>query len=179
VSFSDVASSDYFYEGVRYLVCRGAVSGYSDNTFRPYANATRGQLTKIITLAEGWETDLSNAPHFSDVQPGSTFYTYAETAVNRGAISGYADGTFRPNNDVTRGQIAKIVTQARGWSLAGGEQHFSDVVPGSTFFQFVEAAYSHGIISGYSDGTFRPNANATRGQIAKIVHLADTGVLQP
>ena len=179
VSFSDVASTDYFYEGVRYLVCRGAVSGYSDNTFRPYANATRGQLTKIITLAEGWETDLSNAPHFSDVQPGSTFYTYVETAVNRGVISGYADGTFRPNNDVTRGQIAKIVTQARGWSLTGGEQHFSDVVPGSTFFQFVEAAYSHGIISGYSDGTFRPNANATRGQIAKIVHLADTGVLQP
>ena len=179
MSFTDVALADYFYEGVSNLVCRGAVSGYADNTFRPYANATRGQLTKIITLAEGWEINLSNAPHFSDVQPGSTFYDYIETAVNRGVIGGYADGTFRPNANVTRGQIAKIVAQARGWELIAGEHHFSDVAPGSTFHPFVEAAYRHGIISGYSDGTFRPNANATRGQIAKIVHLALTEVAQP
>jgi len=179
MSFTDVAPADYFYEGVSNLVCRGAVSGYSDNTFRPYANATRGQLTKIITLAEGWEIDLSNAPHFSDVQSGSTFYDYIETAVNRGVIGGYADGTFRPNANVTRGQIAKIVAQARGWELLDGEQHFSDVAPGSTFHLFIEAAYRNGVINGYTDGTFRPNANATRGQIAKIVHLALAGTPQP
>jgi photosystem II stability/assembly factor-like uncharacterized protein len=172
VTFSDVTPADYFYEGVSSLVCQGAITGYADGTFRPYANATRGQLTKIITLAHAWEIDLSNAPHFSDVQPGSTFYTYVETAFNHGIINGYADGTFRPGNNVSRGQIAKIVVQARGWEPISEGQSFSDVAPGSTFHPFVEAAYMHGIINGYGDGTFRPGANATRGQIAKIVYLA-------
>jgi photosystem II stability/assembly factor-like uncharacterized protein len=175
VVFTDVAPTDYFYEGVRTLACMGAISGYEDNTFRPYANATRGQLTKILALAEGWEIELSNGPHFSDVLPGSTFYPYVETAFNRGVIGGYPDGTFRPNSNVTRGQIAKIVVLARGWTLSTGEQHFSDVPAGSAFHSYIETAYGHGIINGYTDGTFRPQSPATRGQIAKIVDLALAG----
>ncbi|HYO49810.1 MAG TPA: S-layer homology domain-containing protein, partial [Chloroflexia bacterium] len=64
---------------------------------------------------------------------------------------------------------------ARGWTLLEGEQHFSDVPAGSAFHPYVETAYMHGIINGYTDGTFRPQSPATRGQIAKIVDLALTG----
>src|SRR5207248_2708659 len=54
MTFGDVQPSDYFYEAVRYLYCAGVVSGYADNTFRPYNTTTRGQLCKIVVLAEGW-----------------------------------------------------------------------------------------------------------------------------
>ena len=54
MSFSDVQPADYFYEPVRYLYCHGVISGYDDHTFRPYNLTTRGQLTKIVVLAEGW-----------------------------------------------------------------------------------------------------------------------------
>lgn len=176
MGFTDVYGTDYFYDAVRYLYCEGAISGYSDGTFRPYNNTTRGQLSKIIVLAQGWPIDTSGGPHFSDVLPGSAFYDYVETAYNHGIISGYSDGTFQPGNNVTRGQLSKIVVLAKSWTLVNrSAPTFSDVPVGSTFFAYVETAYCHGIISGYSDGTFRPGNNATRGQISKIVYLAETG----
>lgn len=176
VAFFDVSSSDFFYPGVIHLACAGAISGYSDGTFRPYNDATRGQLSKIVVLAEGWPIDTTGAPHFSDVQVGSPFYDYVQTAYNHSIISGYADGTFRSVANVTRGQLSKIVVTAEGWPIdLHGAPHFSDVQAGSAFYGYVETAYYRGIISGYSDGTFRPGNNAIRGQIAKIVYGAVTG----
>jgi hypothetical protein len=174
VSFTDVHPSDFFYVAVQYLACRGVISGYSDGTFRPFNNTTRGQLTKIVVLAEGW-TQACTSQTFSDVPPSHTFYCYVETAVAHGVISGYADGTFRPGNDVTRGQLSKIVVLAEGWTLECANQHFVDVPPSNPFYCYVETAFAHGIISGYADGTFRPGNNATRGQISKIVYQAVTG----
>jgi hypothetical protein len=174
MSFSDVQPSDYFYEAVRYLYCAGVISGYSDGTFRPYNNTIRGQLSKIVVLAEGW-TQSCSTQHFSDVPPSHPFYCYIETAFAHGIISGYSDGTFRPFNNVTRGQLSKIVVLAEGWANSCTTQHFSDVPPSHPFFCYVETAFAHGIISGYADGTFRPENSATRGQISKIVYQAVTG----
>jgi hypothetical protein len=115
ITFSDVHPGDYFYEAVRYLYCRAAISGYADGTFRPYNNTTRAQLCKIVVLAEQWPINTVGGPHFTDVPVGSAFYDYIETAFNRGVISGYADGTFRPGSDVTRGQLCKIIVSAEGW----------------------------------------------------------------
>jgi hypothetical protein len=161
---------------VTYLACAGAISGYSDGTFRPYNNTTRGQLSKIVVLAEGWAIDMGGGPHFSDVQVGSAFYDYVETAYNKGIISGYADNTFRPNANVTRGQLSKIVVSAEGWAInLAGAPHFNDVHAGSAFYSYVETAFNRGIVSGYADGTFRPGNSAIRGQIAKIMYGAIVG----
>jgi plastocyanin len=175
LGFLDVSPSDYFYAAVRYLYCAGIISGYADGTFRPYSTTTRGQLSKIVTLAEGWRIECSQPPHFSDVPPGNPFFCYIETAYGHGIISGYADGTFRPGNNVTRAQLSKIVVQAEGWhTQCSGPGHFSDVPPSDPFYCYIETAYGHGIISGYADGTFRPGASATRGQISKIIYQAIT-----
>jgi hypothetical protein len=173
LSFSDVHPSDYFYTAVQYLACHAAISGYSDGTFRPFNNTTRGQLTKIVVLAEGW-TQSCTTQHFTDVPPSDPFYCYVETAVSHNVISGYADGTFKPGNNVTRGQLSKIVVLAEGWADDCSTQHFSDVPPSNAFFCYVETAFAHGIITGYDDGSFRPGNNATRGQISKIVYQAVT-----
>jgi hypothetical protein len=173
MNFSDVNPSDFFYVPVRYLYCAGVISGYADGTFRPFANATRGQMTKIIVLAFGIPIYTPPTPTFIDVPPTHTFYQYIETAAYEGIVSGYGDGTFRPFNDVTRGQLSKITVVAAGWPIINPPTPtFSDVLPGSAFYEYVETAFCHGIISGYSDGTFRPNNNATRGQISKIVYEA-------
>lgn len=175
MTFTDVAPTDYFYESVRYLYCAGVISGYSDNTFRPYNDTTRGQLTKIVVLAEGWPTYSPATPAFTDVPADHPFYIFVETAYQRGVISGYADRTFRPFNNVTRGQLSKIVVEAEGWPLyTPTTPTFTDVPADHPFYAYIETAYQHGIISGYNDRTFRPQNNATRGQIAKIVHLAVT-----
>jgi len=175
INFSDVQTTDYFYEAVRYLYCRGAISGYADGTFRPYNNTTRGQLSKIIVLAEGWSLYTPPSPTFSDVPATDTFYLYIETAHDRGIISGYADNTFRPGNNVTRGQLSKIIVLAQSWMIyTPPSPTFLDVPATDTFYPYIETAYYYSIISGYADNTFRPGNSATRGQISKIVYLAVT-----
>jgi len=170
-----VHTTDYFYEAVTYLACHGAISGYSDGSFRPYNNTTRGQLSKIVVLAVGWSIDTSGGPHFSDVPTTNPFYQYIETAYHHDVISGYSDGTFRWGNNVTRGQLSKIVVLSIGWDIdTSGGPHFTDVPTTDPFYAYIETAYHHQIISGYSDGTFRPGNNATRGQISKIVYLGMT-----
>jgi hypothetical protein len=175
IYFSDVRPRDYYYEAVRYLYCAGVISGYSDGTFRPYNLTTRGQLCKIVTLAEGWTLYTPPTPTFSDVPPTDPFFPYIETAYQQGVISGYSDGTFRPQNNVTRGQLCKIVVLAEQWPLyTPPNPSFTDVPPQHTFYAHIETTYNRAIISGYADGTFRPGNNATRGQISKIVHNAIT-----
>jgi hypothetical protein len=171
LSFSDVPPDYWARQYIEYMACRNIVSGYSDGTFRPDLNTTRGQLSKIIVLEEGWPIDTSGGPHFSDVLPGSAFYAYVETAFNRSIISGYSDGTFRPGNNITRSQLCKITVLAAGWPIdTSGGPHFSDVPPNNAFYNYVETAFNRSIISGYSDGTFRPGNNATRAQVCKIVY---------
>ena len=184
-SFSDVHYGDYFYDGVHYLACNNIVNGYSDTTFRPYNNASRGQLSKMVVLSEGWTIDTSGGPHFQDVAQGSTFYDYIETAFHHGLINGYPCGGvgepcgpgnlpyFRPSTNVSRGQAMKIVVGGRGWPIdTTGGPHFTDVAQGSTFYDFIETAYNKGIINGYGNGTFGPGDNILRGQMSKVLYLA-------
>lgn len=194
-SFSDVPYGSYNYEFIYYLACHDIVSGYSDTTFRPNNTVSRGQLAKMVANSAGW-SDPPSGQLFQDVAPGSTFYTFTQRIASRGYISGYPCGGahepcvppdnlpyFRTNNNATRGQISKIISNAMGWSETHTEQSFQDVPVGSTFYQFVQRMSSRSIISGYVCGSvpsepcvppgnlpyYRPNANATRGQVSKMV----------
>jgi len=183
ISFSDVQPADYFYPPVQYLYCHGAISGYGDNTFRPNNTTTRGQLAKIVSLSFDLPTYTPPTPSFSDVPTTHPFYQYVETAYHAGLISGYSCGVgclqFRPGNNITRGQLCKIIVLARGWTTyTPPTPTFRDVAATDPFYQYIETAYNHGIISGYNCGTacleFRPGSSATRGQICKIVYNAVT-----
>ncbi len=118
---------------------------------------------------------------FDDVLPGSTFYAYIRCLACLGIVNGYADHTFRPNTNITRGQISKIVSNAAAFSDPQPDPMFEDVSVGSTFQVYIGRLASRGYINGYPCGGvgepcvapgnlpyFRPNDNATRGQIAKI-----------
>lgn len=175
INFSDVHTTDWFYEAVRWVVCGGVAGGYTDNTFRPNNNTTRGQLAKMAVIASRWPLRNPAQPTFSDVPANHPFYAFVETAAYHSVISGYSDGTFRPGNNVTRGQLSKIVVLAMGWPLhTPATPTFSDVPAGSPFFAFVETAVYKTVVSGYTDGSFRPGSDATRAQLAKIVQRAYT-----
>ena len=198
------------------MYCNGVVSGYNTNPpcntgipcFRPNDFTTRGQMAKIVVLAFDFPINTVGGPHFQDVGTDHTFYPYAETAFNLGLVGGYACGGpgepcvppgnlpyYRPGNNVTRGQIAKIVVNAAiiadpaHWTLLNPSTNsFEDVPVGSTFFQHVETAYAHNIVSGYPCGIapagpcvppgnkpyYLPSENATRAQISKVTFLAVT-----
>jgi plastocyanin len=176
-----VHPTDYFYDGVRWLYCRGAISGYDDGTFRPSNNTTRGQLTKIVVLAYGFTIYTPPTPTFRDVPTSQTFYQYIETAYHLNIISGYSCGTgcleFRPDVTITRAQLTKIIVIAADWALVTpSAPTFRDVPASDPFYRFIETAVCHQVISGYTCGSgcleFRPGNSATRGQISKMVYNA-------
>jgi hypothetical protein len=192
MSFTDVPSGSTFHTFIRCLTCRGIISGYADGTFRPNNNVTRGQLSKLVSNAAGFNEAISGQT-FQDVPPGSDFYLFVERMSRRGIIGGYPCGGaggqcgagnrpyFRLNAGATRGQIAKIVSNAKGYTDTPSGQTFQDLSTSSTFYPFVERLTTRGIMGGYPCGGagepcgtsnkpyFRPNTNATRGQISKIV----------
>ena len=136
----------------------------------------------MIVLGMGWPINPHPVPTFVDVPPDKPFYTYIETAFERGIIGGYPCGGegdpcpgnyFHPNADITRAQIAKMVVLSKGWPLLDPEvPTFTDVPRGSTFYSYIETAVSRNIVGGYPDGTFHPNYYATRAQLSKMLALA-------
>lgn len=176
MNFTDVHPDDYFYESISYLYCHGAISGYNDNTFRPYNNVTRGQICKIVVVAFAIPIDTIGGPHFTDVPEDHPFYQWIESAYNADVITGYSDGTFRPYDNLTRGQLTKIICRSIGLPPIDPQiPTFSDVPRDHPFYGYVEATYCAGIITGYSDGTFRPYNNVTRGQTCLIIYRALNG----
>jgi hypothetical protein len=122
---------------------------------------------------------------FTDVPSSHTFYQYVTCLACRGILGGYNDGTFRPNSDITRGQIAKVVSNAAGFNESPAAQIYDDVPASNAFYAWVNRLSMRGVMSGYPCGTvptepcgnsnrpyFRPNASATRGQLSKIVASA-------
>lgn len=121
---------------------------------------------------------------FTDVPAGHTFYPFVRCLACQGILGGYEDGTFRPDNLITRGQIAKIVSNAAGINDDPGPQMFADVDQSNPFYSWINRLAARGHMGGYPCGGpgepcgadnlpyFRPFANATRGQIAKIVSNA-------
>jgi hypothetical protein len=192
--FNDVTPDNPFYRNIQELACRNIISGYPDGSFRPNNFVSRGQQSKIVSNSAGFNEPVSGQT-FQDVAPGSTFYDFIQRLANRGYVNGYPCGSagepcvppgnlpyFRPNAQVTRGQISKIVSNAAGYSDPPGAQLFEDVAPGSTFYDYIWRLADRGAIIGYSCGGpgepcvppenrpyFRQNANATRGQTSKIV----------
>lgn len=173
IAFSDVPYNQWAYGYIRQLACEGIVSGYGDGTFRPDESTTRAQLVKMLVLSRrGWGLVNPERPTFTDVPPTHTFYRYIETAASHHLISGYGDGTFRPDNYVTRAQVAKMLVLALDWTSSGATVRLCDVDSTHWAWPYVQLAVQHGLYSGYGDGCFRPDQLATRAQLAKVLSLS-------
>jgi hypothetical protein len=182
--YSDVPAGSTFYSYIECLSNRRAVNGlfnWADDNhndeFRPGEAITRAQSIKAIVRAMGFPLLFPPTPTFTDVPRSSIYYRYIETAVARGIIGGYADHTFRPDANLTRGQMSKVIVNAGisryGWQFdTRGGPHFIDVPVDHTFYIYIETAFNRGIINGYSNGYFYPGNNTTRGQFAKMLAQA-------
>lgn len=127
---------------------------------------------------------------YVDVPGNHAFYPFVRCLACRDIISGYSDGTFRPDSVVTRGQLAKIVSNAANLQDDPGAQIYEDVPPTNAFYQWINRLSRRGIMGGYNCGGpgepcgagnrpyFRPVASATRAQTAKIVSSA-AGFAEP
>ncbi len=168
--FADVPLDYWAYNAIDYLTTAGIISGYADATFRPGGSLTRAQFVKMLAAAFRWPAP-PGAPPFPDVAPDYWAAGPIAAAAGRGLVSGFGDGTFRPVDGVTRAQAVKILVLAAGWPLrqdAGSP--FYDVPLTHWAYPYVDTAFRHGVLADSLGGPFRPDAPATRAEVASMLY---------
>ena len=151
---------------------------YSDNEdlwpVKPQGNITRAEVATIFyrllkdEVREEIETDVNSFP---DVNEDDWFNVTVSSLANMGAISGYEDGTFRPNEPISRAELAAMAVRFYDTFEAEYEEGtFLDVDGDEWYADAIAAAEELGIIGGYPDGTVRPNNNITRAETCAIVN---------
>lgn len=147
------------------------VSGCTATTFAPTGTLTRAEaaqmLYELMTEQAHKQYDCSSNG-FRDVPAGQWYTAAVSTLANAGAINGCGDGTFQPNQAISRAQFVTILAGIYGVNASGG-MPFSDVGRG-WYYDAVATAYANGWVSGLTDGTFHPNQTITRAEAVSILN---------
>ncbi|MCH4890318.1 S-layer homology domain-containing protein [Acidaminobacter sp. JC074] len=172
-SFTDIEAS-WAKKYITSLTAKGIVSGKSAEMFDPNATLTRAEFTTMIVKHLGLDVEMKQ--NFKDVSEDAWYYNYIGNAGLNGLTAGVENGEFRPNDPITREEMAVMLYRAyklkRGFALETGAAPFSDHAKiSSDALDAVYAVRTNGIISGYPDNTFRPEANATRAEAATMLYL--------
>ena len=140
--------------------------GYPDGTFRPNANITRAEAAAMISRLKGYSLNDKTAPEFKDSKVG-WFKAAINAVFKNGLMKGYEDGNFRPDDKITRAEFAQMIKNIDKSNSAVAT--FKDV-KGHWAEDAINQAFGNGRISGYPDGTFRPDAPITRAEAVKIAN---------
>ncbi|MBR5307910.1 MAG: S-layer homology domain-containing protein [Clostridia bacterium] len=145
----------------------GIINGYPDGTFKPEGNITRAEAASLVLRVSGLTVKKESSEIFPDVKSGAWYYD----TVNTLALSGVIDATeksFRPDEKATRAELTDMVYRL-GIKASDVLGSFSDLYTDHKYYDSVRKAAGAGIIGGYGDGTFRPDAPVTRAEAAKII----------
>jgi hypothetical protein len=160
-------SKDYIYS----LYLKKIISGYPDGTIKPNNEITRAEMAVILAGALGLDTKYAKKSDFKDIDDIPEFALQAVNSLSeKGIFVGYEDGSFRPNNKITRAELITSVAIAYKIESSSVKNNFvdSDVIP-SWAAGHINAAVVKGIIKGYPDGTFKPQSNIKRGEVFAVI----------
>lgn len=149
------------------------VQGYPDGTVKPTGNITRAETAAILfrLMDEGSrKTYYSTKSGFRDVATGSWYNTYVATLNNAGVITDSSNGYFRPNEAITRAELAAML--ANFTETAGAANYFNDVSARYWAANAIAICAKLGWITGYPDGSFRPDRNVTRAELMAMINRA-------
>ncbi|WP_130862546.1 S-layer homology domain-containing protein [Bacilliculturomica massiliensis] len=148
----------------------GYIEGYADGTFRPDNNMTRAEVATVLAkLSKGFDSEKSYTGDFTDV--GSDWYRdFVNYAASNNIFSGYKDGSFRPDNRITRAEFAACLANFMGIS-GQGSSSFTDA-GGHWAEGYISALKEKGITAGYADNTFRPENQITRAEVVTMLNQA-------
>ncbi|OKL36740.1 S-layer homology domain-containing protein [Domibacillus mangrovi] len=171
-SFSDVDTDFWAYEEIMFSAEKGYLNGYSDGKFQPNRAITRAQAAKIVANALQFEKDnVTDQTVFKDIQSNNEFLPYIRFLKQKDIMSGYEDGTFKPNEPLTRAQMARLLSTA--FQLDGhAAKPFTDVRKDHWAAHYIDTLAANNITVGNSNGTFGPSQHVTRAQTAAFLYRA-------
>lgn len=175
VPFKDLQNVGDHYTAIDELYNLGIIEGRTLTAFAPYEAATRAELALFIANALNLDTKNVVNPGFKDVPKNSKYYGAIAALYNKGIISGYPDQTFKPNANVTRSQVAKMLVIGFDLELAHATTtKFKDVnaIQDTNTRRYIQTLVQYNITKGTSDTTFSPNDFVRRAQLATFLKRA-------
>lgn len=171
--FPDINASTEEGKAIINLTQRGIISGYPDGTFKPANPITRTQAAKILAGMLKLDTVHVKNPHFKDIKPGDENYGAIAALANAGIISG-SNGYFHPANNITRGQMSKMIVKGFNLTITNDiDIPFTDVKAGSEFEPYIKTLFANSITKGTTATTFSPQSHVKRSQLALFVVRAE------
>ena len=148
------------------------IIGRDDGKVHPEAEITRAEVATIffrLLTDESRSQNWSNTNGYSDVRSDRWFHHAVSTLSKMQILNGYTDGTFQPDQSITRAEFVKIAVSFFHSKYTGNQQFYSDIA-GNWAEDYIRTAASIGLVNGYPDGTFRPNQKITRAEAVTIVN---------
>lgn len=174
--FEDVSSSDWYYDAVQYVCEKGYFNGISDTEFHPNSELTRGMFVTILGKMQGITPETYTGASFPDVPESEWNAPYIAWASSLGLATGYDDGMFHAEYYISKEELCVLTARylkAYEKTLADNPQalsaYYDDSVISSWAKESVDTLRKSGVITGDSNGYFRPRSNATRAQTAVII----------
>ena len=171
--FSDVSTSAYYYEAVKWAQEKSITSGIGNGLFGPNQPCTRAQIVTFLWRAAG-SPEPKTMSSFADVSMDAYYAKAVAWAVENGITTGTGDGKFSPDATCTRAQSVTFLFRAIG-KLVDSKAEFSDVLTDSYYANAVAWAVENGVTNGIGDGLFGPDNSCTRAQIVTFLFRAYQG----
>ena len=172
--FSDVSTSAYYYEAVKWAQEKGITGGIGNGLFGPNQPCTRAQIVTFLWRAAG-SSEPKSMSSFSDVSADSYYAKAVAWAVENGITTGTGDGKFSPDATCTREQAVAFLYRASGSPAVSGGSAFSDVAANAYYADAVAWAEKNGVTGGIGGGLFGSGNTCTRAQIVTFLYRAYQG----
>ena len=174
--FTDASTTAWYHDGVHYCIDEGLMEGYGNGLFGPNDTLSRAQLCQILYNMEG-QPAVTGESAFTDVADGAWYFDAVTWAASEGIATGYGDGTYGPDDSITREQLAAILyryASYKGYDVSVGEDtnilSYADALDVSEWaIPAMQWACGSGVIEGVTDSTLVPQGNATRAQAATML----------
>ncbi|KAB7707442.1 S8 family serine peptidase [Bacillus aerolatus] len=166
-ALKDVVLNKWYNRFVTFLYYEGIMKGYTNGEMRPERSILRSEAAVLLGQALGVD-GTKRSTRFKDVTAAVSASGYVEALAEKKVISGFTDNTFRPNEQVTRAEMAILI--ARAYNIAGQTNgSFKDINSKVTGYQYINGLTAKNIVSGYEDGTFRPYTTINRASFSAFL----------
>lgn len=169
--FTDMPAAHWAYNDVKYMVDKKIVSGLGEGKFGTDNPARRSELAVMVVKALNLPV-VDVKSEFKDVPESHWAYAYVAAAQKAGIISGFPGGYFKPNEYVTRGQIAAMLARAYSLERTGKAAEFIDVPETYWAYDGIQKLADNGISKGFEDKTYRPSLLVRRAEVAVLLAKA-------
>ncbi len=175
-AFEDLRPAAWYHDGVHAVLDLGLMKGVESGLFAPYTSTSRAMMVTVLWQMEG-QPRAESAADFTDVREGAWYQAPVAWAAEHNIVAGFEDGTFAPDQSVTREQmVAFLYRYSRfkgGTAAPGGADRLTAYADGGTVSRYAREAMGWGVtaglVSGMGDGTLQPKAGANRAQLATLL----------